>query len=205
MEFNCESPEANIAWDDVMLAREEETFRLWESPVPFVVLGRSGRVSEEVYAEAGVPVLRRSSGGGTVLQGPGCLNYTFVLSMARRPELLSVADSYCVLLRLLVRMLGLPGLSISGSDILLNGKKVSGNAQRRTRGWLLHHGTLLYEAMDLSAVSRVLREPVRRPEHRGERTHAEFLTTLPFAREALVGLLTNEPFEGLREGRNICS
>ena len=186
MVFECESPAGNLAWDDVLLAREKETLRLWESPVPLVVMGRSGQFEREVRLPVDIPVLRRSSGGGTVLQGPGCLNYTLVLSLARRPEMASVARSYCLILGAVVKALALPGLEIRESDILLGGRKVSGNAQRRTRGWMLHHGTLLYEAFDLDVVDKVLREPDRQPAHREGRTHRDFLTRLPLSRGELV-------------------
>jgi lipoate-protein ligase A len=181
------SPQENLAFDDALLEAGQETLRLWESPVPFVVLGRSGKVEEEVNvsacAAAGIPVLHRSSGGGTVLQGPGCLNFALVLSLTARPALANVRESYCFLLGRMVRALGIPGLEVRGSDILLGGRKVSGNAQRRTKGWLLHHGTILC-GLDVGLVERVLLEPRRRPAHRGGRTHRQFVT--------MVGLTAGE-------------
>src|SRR5688572_3012189 len=104
------SPEENLAFDDSLLEAGQETLRFWESPVPFVVLGRSGKVEEEVNVaaceEAGIPVLRRPSGGGTVVQGPGCLNYALVLSLADRPALRNVVESYRILLSCVARALG---------------------------------------------------------------------------------------------------
>src|SRR5918995_6300671 len=123
IDFTFESPEENLAFDDRLLDERCETLRFWESPANFVVLGRSGRVDEEVDVTAckavGIPVLRRSSGGGTVLQGPGCLNYALVLSLADRPALANVADSYRLLLNRVARALGLAELDVRGSDILL--------------------------------------------------------------------------------------
>ncbi len=174
-------PEENLAFDDSLLDAGHETLRFWESPVHFVVLGRSGRVEEEVNVAAceaaGIPVLRRSSGGGTVLQGPGCLNYALALSLAHRPALGSVPDSYGILLSRVARALRLPGLEVRGSDILLRGRKVSGNAQRRTKGWLLHHGTILH-GLDVRLLEHILPEPRRQPSHRGGRTHRQFVATL---------------------------
>ena len=176
------SPEENLAFDDSLLDAGQETVRFWESPVHFVVLGRSGKPEKEVNVAAcqaaGVPILRRSSGGGTVLQGPGCLNYTLALSLERRPALANVQASYGILLSRVVAALRLPGLEVRGTDILLRGRKVSGNAQRRTRGWVLHHGTLLH-GLDVLLMERFLLEPPRQPMHRGGRTHRQFVTTLP--------------------------
>lgn len=184
-----ETPEENLAWDDVLLGEEQEVLRVWESSVPCVVLGKSGKAEQEIDVEAcradGIPVRRRSSGGGTVLLGPGSLNFALVVSVEKRPELASVAASYRILLGLLAQAVGVSALSVCGSDLLLDGKKVSGNAQRRVRGWVLHHGTLLCEGIDFASVTRYLREPARQPLHRSGRTHGEFLGLLPLSREML--------------------
>jgi lipoate-protein ligase A len=66
------------------------------------------------------------------------------------------------------------------SDLAWQGKKVSGNAQRRTAGVFLHHGTLLYD-FDSKLAGRYLLEPKRQPEYRGGRTHAQFLGNLPLS------------------------
>jgi lipoate-protein ligase A len=159
-----------------------------------VVLGRSGSIHDDVDLNAcsasGTPILRRSSGGGTVLQGPGCLNYALVLSLERRPQLANVANSYADTLDRVAEAIGFASLEVRGSDILLRGRKVSGNAQRRTRGWLLHHGTILHE-LDVSVMERVLLEPKRRPAHREGRTHREFLTTIDLHPDQLKQRITS--------------
>ena len=183
-----DSPEENLAFDDMLLAEAEETIRFWESSTPFLVLGRSGRADQEVNLAAceadGIPVLRRSSGGGTILQAPGCLNFALILSIETRPHLANVSASYCAILPAIIRALQVPGLAVEMSDITLYGKKVSGNAQRRSGGWLLHHGTLLHK-LDISTVERLIAEPKRRPVHRAGRTHREFLTTIPITGEEM--------------------
>ena len=175
------SPEENLAFDDSLLHQGRATLRFWESPVHFVVLGRSGKVEADVNLEAcrsaEIPILRRSSGGGTVLQGPGCLTYALVLPFESFPELENVTASYEILLGEVARALGVVGLAVCGSDILQRGRKISGSAQRRTRGWLLHHGTILH-GLDGELMERFLREPARRPAHRGVRTHRQFVAKL---------------------------
>ncbi|MCH8923144.1 MAG: lipoate--protein ligase family protein, partial [Planctomycetes bacterium] len=86
----------NLALDEALLqqARGGSTggvLRLWESPEMAVVVGRSSRVANEVYEtecqQAGVPILRRSSGGAAVLIGPGCLMVSLVLGYEQYPLL----------------------------------------------------------------------------------------------------------------------
>jgi lipoate---protein ligase len=186
-------PEENLAFDEALLTTGCETLRFWESATNFVVLGRSGKVHKEVNERAceagGIPVLRRSSGGGAVLLGPGCLNYTLILRLDDRPELMNVARSYQILLGRIAATLAIPDVEVRGSDILFSGRKVSGNAQRRVGGWLLHHGTLIH-AMDVALIARLLREPQKQPAHRQGRTHAEFLTILPLSRHEMVDRIT---------------
>ena len=70
---------------------DAEILRLWQPESNFVVIGRGSRIAEEVNLPAtqvaGVPVLRRSSGGAAIVAGPGCLMYALLLSYQRRPHL----------------------------------------------------------------------------------------------------------------------
>src|SRR5689334_4969218 len=95
LDLTLSSPSLNLALDEALLDQceegsSDEVLRFWEPREPFVVLGYSNKVLSEVNLsycrENNIPVLRRTSGGGTVLQGPGCLNYSLVLASERRPE-----------------------------------------------------------------------------------------------------------------------
>ncbi len=97
IDLTLTTPAENLALDEALLdwAEDEnpewEFVRVWESPQPIVVVGRSSRVNEEVHAqrcaELAIPILRRSSGGAAVVAGPGCLMYAVVLSYQSRPAL----------------------------------------------------------------------------------------------------------------------
>jgi lipoate-protein ligase A len=105
----------NLALDEALLEEAEssatpvETLRVWESPEPFVVLGRSSRVAaevrEDVCRQLGVPILRRISGGATVLAGPGCLMYALVLSYERRPALRMLSEAHRTVMETMVAAL----------------------------------------------------------------------------------------------------
>src|SRR5262249_19628800 len=158
----------NLALDETLLLDAEqgqggEVLRLWEWPTPAVVLGAGCRLVEDVDEARcradGVPILRRSSGGGTVLLGRGCLLYSLVLAYARAPALHEIRPSYAYILDRIGQALAglLPRIEQPGtSDLASDGRKFSGNAQQRKRTHLLHHGTLLYD-FDLELIGRYLR------------------------------------------------
>lgn len=184
-------PEDNILFDEVLLALAEkgetgEVLRFWESPVDFIVLGRISKESEDICWEHvsrdHVPVLRRASGGGTVLQGPGCLNFSLILSKVIHPELSDINQSYRWVLERIIGALGHLGIRavfmpISDLALAHNQKKVSGNAQKRGKTFILHHGTVLCSA-DLKKIEHYLLMPKDKPQYRGSRSHLDFVANL---------------------------
>ena len=189
LDLTLPSPVENLALDEALLEELEEqggdpVLRFWESDRHFVVLGRSCRSDADVHLAAceedGVPVLRRASGGGTVLQGPGCLSYAFVLPLDLHPQLATIRDTNRFLLERIAAALHRwePATAFRGiSDLAIGEMKISGNAQRRTRKGLLFHGTILY-GMRADLVARYLKHPTRQPDYRSDRPHAAFLRTI---------------------------
>jgi lipoate-protein ligase A len=173
----------------VLLGEGKAVLRLWETPRECVVLGRSGRVERDVNLSecrrSGVVVLRRCSGGGAVLLGPGCLNYALVLPLAWDPRWRDVRYSLSWTMERMRRALAVPELRCKGeSDLALRGRKVSGNAQRRTQRAILHHGTLLYD-FDVTRPERFLTAPHREPLYRAGRPHRDFLGNLPLTADEI--------------------
>lgn len=124
------------------------------------------------------------------MQGPGCINFTLILAKELRPEIESIHGSYDYILGHIVRSIGVPGLQRAGiSDIALGELKVSGSAQRRNKDFVLHHGTLLYDA-NIPFISSLIREPAGRPEYRGSRTHEAFVKNLEFSRLELMNCVS---------------
>lgn len=181
---------------DVTEATGRELFWTWESPRHFAVVGLGQSVAREVDVEFcrthDLPILRRCSGGGAVVQGPGCLSYGVALRMDRDPALASVTTTNQWVMartRQALMGLGVGDVQVSGyTDLALveNGRrtKFSGNAQRRRRRSLLFHGTLLH-GFDLSLLAQCLRHPSAEPDYRGGRRHGEFVTNLPVPRVRL--------------------
>ncbi|HZO85178.1 MAG TPA: lipoate--protein ligase family protein [Verrucomicrobiae bacterium] len=189
-----ETPAENIACDEALVefceaGLMDEVLRFWESSTPFVVVGYGNHVDVEVHRGAcekdGVPILRRCSGGGAVVQGPGCLNYSLVLNINRHPELANITAANCHIMKrnaaVLSKVLGVE-VSVEGyTDLAVSGRKFSGNAQRRKRTHLLFHGTFLLEGFDFTPLSRYLKHPSREPEYRGTRSHDNFITRIPLS------------------------
>ncbi|MEI9961799.1 MAG: hypothetical protein WDM76_11890 [Limisphaerales bacterium] len=91
LDLTLPSPAENLACDEALLDwceenPNEEILRFWESPENFIVVGYANKIATEVNIPAckskKIPIFRRCSGGGTVVQGPGCLNYALILRIA---------------------------------------------------------------------------------------------------------------------------
>jgi lipoate-protein ligase A len=163
----------------------------------FVVLGYANKVREEVDIEAcranDVPILRRCSGGGTVLQGQGCLNYSVILRIGDTPELQSITTTNHFVMernrQALASLLG-KAVTIEGfTDLAVGGLKFSGNAQRRKRDWLLFHGTFLLRDFDPNLMEKILLPPPRQPAYRQGRSHTKFVTQLNIASDTVKSAL----------------
>ena len=184
------SPEENLALDEALLdAAEEgeigESLRFWEPRDYAVVVGYANRVATEVnlsYCRTeGIPVLRRCTGGGTVLQGPGVLNYSLVLRIGPdKPTHSITATNQFVMERqrqalatLLNRKVEVRG----HTDLAIDNLKFCGNAQRRKRQHLIFHGSFLLD-LDLALVEKALLMPSKQPDYRLKRSHTSFLVNL---------------------------
>ena len=189
LDLTLPTPAENLACDEALLdaceAGGPEVLRFWEAQNYFVVVGYGNHVATEVEVEAcrreGIPILRRCSGGGTVLQGPGCLNYAVVLRLESNSAWQTIPGANRVIMeRNRAALESLLGRSVrvrGFTDLALGELKFSGNAQRRHRQALLFHGTFLLD-FDLSLIQRLLPLPSKQPDYRQDRAHAQFVTNL---------------------------
>ncbi len=122
--------------------------RVWRND-RCVVLGRFLKPAEEVDVqvaqEKGIPVLKRASGGGAVYHDLGNLNYSLYLDLEGL-RLQDIGESLKALsfpVTALLDSLGVPWEWVPPNNVYVEGGKISGSAQARRRGRLLHHGTLL--------------------------------------------------------------
>lgn len=161
--------------------------RVWTCAAPTVVLGRSGRLAEEIHVAAcrdlGVCVTRRKSGGGTVWIGPGTLQWAFALPHRLSSDVATIAGAKRFCNDILVEVLRASGHATRDlnsrvcGDLVLGDRKVGGLALMRRRVATLVHGSILCAA-DLASIDRCLCLPRRAPAYRRERAHRDFLANL---------------------------
>jgi lipoate-protein ligase A len=197
LDLTFPTPAENLACDEALLDwREEngneEILRFWDARETFVVAGYANKIVTEVNVEncraKRIPIFRRCSGGGTVLQGAGCLNYALVLRIAEDGPCRTITSANefimktnCAAIENLFKSKienRKSGILVRGhTDLALDGLKFSGNSQRRKKNFLLFHGTFLLN-LDLALVAIFLRMPSKQPDYRQGRGHGEFLTNL---------------------------
>ena len=102
LDISFAEPALNLACDEILLEEvdsgvREPTLQFWESSTTFVVIGYGNDLDRECRVleceKHGIPIFRRTSGGGTVLQGPGCLNYSLILKIGQAKETLNIGKS----------------------------------------------------------------------------------------------------------------
>ncbi|MBQ8642203.1 MAG: lipoate--protein ligase [Clostridia bacterium] len=155
-----ESDSLNAHWNlalEYYLATEKKIgdtiVYLWRTS-PTVVIGKFQNALEELdrqyTEEKGIRIARRMSGGGTIYNDEGGLMFTYIVP-ENKPEI-----DFRSFINPVIAALGEMGVSAEASgrnDILVDGKKVSGNAQYKIDGMTVHHGTLMFD-VDIGEVLR---------------------------------------------------
>lgn len=148
-ETDSTDPCFNLAFEEYLLKNKtnHNILMLWQNEKAIVV-GLNQNTAEEINApfveEHSITVVRRTTGGGAVYHDLGNLNYSFITCLGD-------AESMCIeqfslpVCKALASM-GVPAEVCGRNDILVEGKKVSGVAQRIYKGRILHHGTLLFNS-----------------------------------------------------------
>ena len=132
-----------------------------------MIFGRNQVLENEVnleYCKAkGVSIVQRKSGGGCVYSDKGNIMISYV---SERGVVSEVFDRYLSNLTECLRGLGLDAEKSGRNDILVGGRKVSGNAFHQLPDRSIVHGTLLYDT-DLDALESAIRPPVEKLERHG--------------------------------------
>jgi len=142
-------PYYNLALEEFCLKNidmDEDYFLLWQN-APAIIVGKNQNTFEEInpsfVEEKNIKVARRISGGGAVYHDFGNLNFTFIANI----EDAATVDfkKYAMPIIEALKTLNISAELSGRNDIMINGKKISGNAQRLYRKKLMQHGTLLFD------------------------------------------------------------
>jgi lipoate---protein ligase len=195
-DFSLPTIAENLAVDEAFLieadaGRGSSLLRFWDPPEYAVVVGASGRIAEDVFLGAcnadGVAIWRRSSGGGTVVIGPGALCVSVILPSDAAPGLARVDLAHTHVLEKIAAALRGTTSSVAvlgRGDLTVKNRKFAGSAQRRLKDWFMVHCSILYD-FPIERISRYLKPPRRQPEYRAGRSHEDFLTNLALPRHEI--------------------
>lgn len=201
-------PAFNLALEEYVferMSRDREYFLTWRNDNA-IIIGRhqntAAEINEEFVKEKNIKVVRRLSGGGAVYHDLGNLNFTFIVDaqpgqkVDLRKFCQPIADTLCTL--------GANATVDGRNDILIDGMKVSGNAQYVRQGRVMHHGTILFDS-DTSVLSQALRPDPAKAQAKGVKSVRSRVTnvrpcltrdmTLEEFRAALAGSLMAGGFE----------
>ncbi|HLR15691.1 MAG TPA: lipoate--protein ligase [Bacillota bacterium] len=143
-------PRVNLAIEEYVLENfgEKDSYLLFYINEPSIIIGRNQNSVEEINTEYvdrnGIKVVRRLSGGGAVYHDEGNLNFSFItkddgnsfhdFAKFTEPVVKALND------------LGVPAELVGRNDLLVEGRKISGNAQFSTKGRMFSHGTLMLDS-----------------------------------------------------------
>ncbi|MDP3179032.1 MAG: hypothetical protein Q8M76_14080 [Spirochaetaceae bacterium] len=157
--------------------------RTWIPDGELIVLGRSRKEELEIdiarAREDRVPVIRRVSGGGTVVLDRDCI----VVEVGHRPRTRLIASDFMAacngaIIRAL-RELGIMAEQDEGwPDIRVGAKKLAGCAVGIRKNQYLYGASVIGSRSTKALAERYLRLPERRPSYRCDRSHSDFMTSL---------------------------
>lgn len=143
-------PRINLAIEEYALKNLDinETYLLFYINGPSIIIGKNQNTIEEInteYVEAkDIKVVRRLSGGGAVYHDLGNLNFSFITK--DDGESFHNFKKFTEPVVEALHKLGVNAELSGRNDLVVEGRKISGNAQFSTRGRMFSHGTLMLDS-----------------------------------------------------------
>ena len=156
------NPYFNFALEEYLLKKtDKDLFRLWMCD-PCISVGKNQNTISEINSDYvrknSIPIVRRQSGGGAVFHDLGNLNFTFI---SCNNNAFSDFKRFTQPIIDLLKTLGINAEFSGRNDLLIDGKKFSGNAQYNYKNKVIHHGTLLFSSQ-ISNLSNALKvKPIK--------------------------------------------
>jgi len=167
---NTYDPRVNLAIEEHLVRNlnVEGDILLFYINEPSIIIGRNQNTLEEInypyVEEHHIHVIRRLSGGGAVYHDHGNLNFSFI--NANGKEFLHNFKKFTAPVVKVLNSMGVPAEMTGRNDIVVEERKISGNAQYAIGSKLVSHGTLLFNS-DLSTVSNALNVKIEKIESKG--------------------------------------
>ena len=160
--------------EEGLLRADTGCWFIWnEAPPPAIVLGISSSIHDLIHREAWertpLPMIRRFSGGGTVVLDESSLLATWIMDRQHLPHLPHHPQGICQWIGELLKPLG---ISLHEQDFCLGSHKIGGNAQYCRPSRWLHHTSFLWDYSPERMA--LLNHPSRQPAYRAQRSHEEF-------------------------------
>lgn len=194
---NSNDPYFNLALEEYFVKNKdlkEDILILWQND-PVIVIGKNQNTYAELNLEYvdsnNIKIVRRLSGGGAVYHDGGNLNFTIIENNSNIHR--NDFSFFSIPVVLCLGRLGVIATFSGRNDILIDGKKFSGNAQYFHKDKLLHHGTLLFSS-DLTVLSNALNANKEKYESKGVQSVKSRVTNI---REYIDGEISLEEFKNM--------
>lgn len=160
---NCTDPYFNLALEEYLLREKNgEYFVLWRDE-PCIVVGKNqntlSEINEEYIKKHDIKVVRRQSGGGAVFHDLGNLNFTFIVEDDGKR--FNDFETFVIPIIGVLNELGVKAEFSGRNDLLIDGKKFSGNAQCKYKNRVMHHGTLLFSSDIVNLSDALISKPIK--------------------------------------------
>ncbi len=172
-------PYFNLATEEYLLKNfTEDFFIIWRSERSIVVGKHQNALAEinhKFVRDNNIHVARRLSGGGTVFHDPGNVNFTFIRTVKEISEVNFKIFTQPIVQSL--QKLGVDAYTTGRNDLMVDEKKISGNAEHVYKKRVLHHGTLLFNS-DLSKLNGALQVDLSRFEDKSIQSNRSPVTNI---------------------------
>lgn len=173
--------EKQLTLEEGLLRSSQDNYLLLSRGTqPAIVMGRSCDeallIDKEPYLKAPLPIIRRFSGGGTVVVDENTLFFTLILNKEHLGTSAFPQNIMQWVAKLWQEAHPQLGIDLQAQDYTIGKHKFAGNAQSILKDRILHHSSLLWDFQE--KYLKLLTLPSRAPAYRQGRSHLDFLCTL---------------------------